>query len=162
MTEQKEYQMKKLNLTQWAAVAEIIGTAAVILSLLFVAHSINRNTAEIRLSNDTFLYQTNDSSLAEIAKDPEMAVFFAKRDFGLEFAAPELARAFYFKFREVNQWEQAFYWHKDGLFSDRQWDGWNRSFSSGFAATFPEEWWRAIKHFYAEDFAGHVEKQYRE
>ena len=36
--------MKRLALPEWAALAEIIGTVAIIASLLFVAYEINRNT----------------------------------------------------------------------------------------------------------------------
>ena len=36
--------MERLKLTEWAALAEIIGTVAIVVSLLFVGYSINRNT----------------------------------------------------------------------------------------------------------------------
>lgn len=37
--------MKKMTLSQWAQVAEIGGTLAVVISLLTVVWSINQNTA---------------------------------------------------------------------------------------------------------------------
>jgi len=36
-----------MTLEQWAAVAEIVAAIAVVISLLFLAHSINRNTATL-------------------------------------------------------------------------------------------------------------------
>jgi hypothetical protein len=154
--------MKRLSLTQWGAVAEIIGTIAVVLSLLFVGYSINRNTTELRMSNDTSLYQVTDSMLADIGRDPDLAVLSAKIDYGLEFVSPGLAQIFFLEMRELNQWEQAYYWHQDGLFSDRQWAGWNLSFSGRFTTTFPKESWQAVRHQYTGDFATHIDKQYRE
>ena len=34
--------MSKLSLTEWAAVSEIIGTVAVVISLIFLAFSVNK------------------------------------------------------------------------------------------------------------------------
>jgi len=161
-TIKRERQLKKLSLLQWAAVAEILGTVAVIFSLLFVAYSINRNTTELRMANDTNIYQVSDSMMADIASDPELAVLSAKRDFGLEFEQPRLAQIFFLEQRDLNQWEQAYYWHQDGLFSDRQWAGWDKAFSSDFPTSFPIEWWLAIRHYFPDDFARHVDQQYRE
>ena len=55
--------MSMLDLSGWAALAEIVASVAVIVSLLLVAYSIKRNTDEMEVSNSNFLYQLD----AEIA-----------------------------------------------------------------------------------------------
>ena len=50
--------MAKRNLAELAAISEIIGTLAVIISLLFVAFNISKNTRVMQAVNDNFLYQT--------------------------------------------------------------------------------------------------------
>jgi hypothetical protein len=152
--------MRKLNLTEWAAASEIIGTLAVVLSLLFVAYSIDRNRTELRLTNDTYLYEIGDAMMADAAKDPDLAIFYAKRKWGLEFTERELAQTFWFEYRDLNQWEQAYFWHQDGLFSNRQWSGWDRAFSTNFAESFPREWWVAVRPVFSDEFAMHVENAY--
>ena len=42
--------MKKANLSNWAAISETVGAIAVVVSLLFVAYSINQNTAALTLA----------------------------------------------------------------------------------------------------------------
>ncbi len=37
--------MRKRDLVKWAAISDILETAVVVVSLLFVAYSINRNSA---------------------------------------------------------------------------------------------------------------------
>ena len=37
--------MKRLSLSEWSSIAEIVGAIAVVISLLFVTFSINKNTA---------------------------------------------------------------------------------------------------------------------
>ena len=47
--------MSMLDLSSWAALAEIVATVAVVLSLLLVAYSIKRNTDEMETANSNFL-----------------------------------------------------------------------------------------------------------
>jgi len=53
--------MKKLDLTDWAAAAEIVGTVAVVVSLLFVGMNIKQNTAAVQAMNDNVLYEMTDT-----------------------------------------------------------------------------------------------------
>ena len=70
--------MKRLDLTGWAAIAEIVGTVAVVVSLLFVAHSVNRNTSIMQSVNDNFIYQLQDERVRDIVSDPELASIIVK------------------------------------------------------------------------------------
>ena len=58
--------MSKLKLTEWAAVSEIIGTVAVVISLLFLAFSVNRNTVVMQASNDNFVYELQFARVRDI------------------------------------------------------------------------------------------------
>lgn len=48
----------RLNLAEWASVAEIVGAAAVIVSLVYVGYQVNDNTSAIRSA------AANDASVA--------------------------------------------------------------------------------------------------
>ena len=65
--------MKKLTLSEWAAVAEVIGMILVIVSLTFVAFTIERNTAVRGAESDDVLFDSfRDISLLTLA-DPELS-----------------------------------------------------------------------------------------
>ena len=49
--------MRKLSLSEWAAIGELVGTFAVFVSLLFVVYSINQNTAAIQGSTENILFE---------------------------------------------------------------------------------------------------------
>jgi hypothetical protein len=51
--------MKKLSLSEWAAVGELVGTLAVFVSLIFVIYSINQNTAAIQGSTENLIFVSN-------------------------------------------------------------------------------------------------------
>jgi len=48
----------RLKLSEWASVAEIVGAAAVIISLAYVGYQVNDNTSAIRSA------AANDASVA--------------------------------------------------------------------------------------------------
>ena len=86
--------MRKLNLTEWAAVAEIMGTIAVVLSLLFVVYSVKQNTAVMQASNDNFLYQVQFARERDIVSSPGMAAVYAKLRRDEELTDEEFERFF--------------------------------------------------------------------
>jgi len=152
--------MRKLNLTEWAAVAEIIGTAAVVISLLFVTYSVNQNTAVAQASNENFLYELEFARIRDIVSSPGMASIYVKRRRNEELSDVEHERFIWDNFQELNTWEIAYNRNRDGLFSSVQWESWDWYFARDFTNRFPAESWAEFRHIYAEDFKSHVDAVY--
>jgi hypothetical protein len=152
--------MKKLRLKEWAAIAEIIGTIAVIISLIFVATSINRNTAVMQASNDNFVYELQYARIREVVASPEMAAIYVKFNQQEELTAVEEERFYWDTLQELGTWEIAFNRHRDGMFSSEQWQGWDRFLSTVVPNRLSVESWTEIKEWYAEDFRYHVDSVY--
>lgn len=49
--------MRRLTLSEWAAVGEIVGTIAVVISLVFVVYGLNQNTAAIHGSTENIIFE---------------------------------------------------------------------------------------------------------
>ncbi len=62
--------MRKLKLSEWAQLAEIVGAFAVVLSLLYVGYQIQLSTAESR----------NDSIQAITARDEQIALTYVSSE----------------------------------------------------------------------------------
>jgi len=154
--------MRKLNLTEWAAVSEIVGTAAVVVSLLFVAYSINHNSAVIQTSNDNFLYELQHARIRDFLTSPGMASIYVKHRRNEELSEVEQERYFWDKVLELSTWEIAFARHRDGQSSSIQWEGWDNYFATEFVNQFPVESWAEVRDFFAEDFKDHVDAAYVE
>ena len=120
--------MRILKLTEWTAIAEIIGTIAVVVSLLFVVTSINHNTKVIQASNDNFIYELQFARTRDIVASPGMALIYTKVNRKMELSEEEQERFYWDKMQELSTWELAFNRHRDGLFSTAQWIGWNNYF----------------------------------
>jgi hypothetical protein len=69
-----------LDLSGWAALAEIVASVAVIVSLLLVAYSIKRNTDEMEVSNSNFLYQIDAQIGGDISRDVRLATILLKME----------------------------------------------------------------------------------
>ena len=70
--------MKKLNLSEWAAVGELVGTFAVFVSLIFVIYSINQNTAAVQGSTENLIFERNTNLTNNFMLDPSLAEILVK------------------------------------------------------------------------------------
>ena len=154
--------MRKLSLSDWASVAEIVATVAVVVSLIFVVISLERNTAVMQASNDNFIYELQYARSRDIVSSPGMASIYVKHRNGEELSAEEQERFRWDKLQELSTWELAFNRHRDGLFSTQLWEGWNGYFKVSFIPQFPADKWAEVRDFYAEDFQSHVDAAYAE
>jgi len=111
--------MRKLSLSEWASVAEIATTVAVVISLLIVALSLERNTAVMQASSDNFIYELQYARVRDIVSSPGMASIYVKYNRGEELSAEEQERFYWDKMQELSTWELAFNRHRDGMFSTR-------------------------------------------
>jgi len=67
-----------MTLTEWAAVAEILGMVTVVVSLLLVVRSISQNTTAMHTSNDNFIYERQDAIIRTLVTDTSMAELYVK------------------------------------------------------------------------------------
>lgn len=149
-----------MTLVEWAAIAEIVGMLAVIISLLLVVHSIRQNTSAMHTANDNFMYERQDAILTTLVADPSIAELYVKLQRKEELSVIEQKRMYNQLFRDLLMWELAFVRLWQGLFSPAQWDEWNSAYSSQFLDHFPSSWWADARQLVNKDFAAHVDALY--
>jgi hypothetical protein len=154
--------MKNISLKDWAAVAEIVGTAGIIISLLFVAHSINRNTELVQSAHSTLMYELSAVAADEQVADGDYAIFSAKRSYGLEFQDKNEAKFLYGLTRYLTHWELLISRHDDGLVDDDVYLEWNEYYGYMIARDMDIEWWDAVKVDYAQELVDAVDATYAE
>jgi len=151
-----------MTLVEWAAIAEITGMAAVIISLLLVVHSIRQNTAAMRTANDNFMYERQDAIISTLVADPSIAELYVRLQRKEELSGVERKRMYNQLFRDLLMWELAFVRLRQGLFSKAQWREWNAAYSSQFLNHFPPSWWADARKLMNKDFAAHVDALYED
>lgn len=149
--------MKKFDFAAWAAIAEIVGSIAVVISLVFVGYSVHRNTAEIYVSNENFFYQLLDDEFSDLAGDGELATVLSKHLGAEALSDVESLRLGAHVSRLMNRWELAHSRHRLGIMPTDAWENWDRFYASEFQRWFPPEWWPEWKTAYDPSFGDHVD-----
>jgi len=151
----------KLTLRDWSAIAEIVGTVAIIVSLIFVVHGLNQNTKALQVANLNQIYDRSDSLNSDLASSPELASLYVEKVFGVAGLTAEEAQFAVMMRRELNQWEEFWYWYRDGVVSEDLWEEWDAYYVEHLSNNFPKELWNGIRKYYHSDFALRVDQIYQ-
>jgi hypothetical protein len=110
--------VKRLNLAGTVAIAEIVGTVGIIVSLVFVAVGIRSNTAEVRASQVNTIYEGARQIEMSVAGDPEWVDIVIR------------GRSQTAQLSEAEQWryDKLLARAADGLMDDDELRGWDAYF----------------------------------
>ena len=154
--------MKKLQLSEWAAIGELIGTAAVIISLLFLAYSVGQNTEAVRGATENLLFERHGALQNNLISDASLADLYARIQAGeTQLSAVEEVRWRTYQTNMLDVWEIAYMRNAGGLLGEREWRNWNSYFSQMFshgAEQLSESDWRSLAYAYDAGFWTHVGK----
>jgi len=152
--------MKKLTLTEWAAVGELIATVGVVISLLFVAYSINRNTQVNQASTENLIFEQHAQLSNLVMADPSLAKILARmRTFQRELDPVEAVRWEKYHMSMLDIWAMAYMRHRDNLLSDEQWYAWDAYFTDLFTnggERLTRLRWEQLEYGYDHGFYEHV------
>ena len=70
--------MRKFNLGEWSNIADIVGMVAVVISLVFVGYSLERNTTALAGSNENDLYSELSQINLALLSTPEAHKAYVK------------------------------------------------------------------------------------
>ncbi len=152
--------MKRITLNELAAAAEIIGTLAVIVSLLFVAYSINRNTEAIQASSENTLFERHTDIANQFMLDPTLAELMVKQRSGYaDLTEVDVVRWEKYELNMLDIWALAHSRYQRDLLSERQWQTWDRYFSHMFAneaEAISRSRWEELEYGFEAEFWQHV------
>ena len=138
--------MRKLNLSNWASIAEIGGTIAVVVSLLFVVYSIERNTAELSAQNADKMYDAIRQVELAILSDPDLmtVTIQGKVDFdGLSDLEKEQYQQWIIIYLDL--WERMYQREIDGVLQSETVVGWHDFFMEWFKRYVTQDIWAQIR-----------------
>ena len=155
--------MRKLSLTEWASLGEVIGTAAVVISLLFVTYSIKQNTNALQGQTENILFERHAELANQLVSDPSMAAILVKmRGVNPQLSAIESVRWEKYQLNMVDIWALAYTRHRDQLLSDPQWQAWDGYFTETFSTggeKITRQQWNALVNGFDRGFWEHVDAE---
>ena len=114
--------MNRLGLSEWASIAEVIGAAAVVLSLVYVGIQVRENTEEIRAANRQQLVARSHTATLGVSTSPELAGAVAKVINGERLSAAEQVQYGYFVRAMLYDIQEAYLLHQEGRLDDDYWE----------------------------------------
>lgn len=154
--------MRKLNLSEWASVGELVGTVAVVVSLLFLVHSVNQNTAAIQGSTENLVFERHTELTTHFMLDPSLAEILVKmRGENPQLTDVEAVRWEKYQLNLIDTWALAYNRHARDLLASKQWHEWDRYYVELFRTggeRLSEEQWEEWRFGYADDFWLHVKE----
>ena len=142
--------MRKMSLSEWASVAEIVGATAVVISLIFVVASVNRNTEAITSQVGDASYAAIRELNLSLVNNPELLDITLKAVTDLESLSEiELERYKVWLHIYLDLWERFYDWDQSGLMRNDP-SGWNDYFSAWTRRHVTRELWDQVKWQFTE------------
>jgi len=138
--------MKKRTLKEWASIAEIFGTVAVVISLLTVAYTIDRNTKAISRQGIDELYDGHRELQLLMVADPDLAFMMKKAQQDLSLLS-EKERAQYERqiIIALDVWDKAIFAESDGLIKKEDIEPWHKFYHNWVKRHMDKEIWDELK-----------------
>jgi hypothetical protein len=154
--------MKTLKLPDWASIAEIAGTAAVVISLLFVASSLERNTNAVSGQSADEIYDAMRGIELAVLQDPELTSITVRGASNLDTLTElELERYKLYVVMFLDLWEQMTARESVGLLQPGTMAGWNDWFTLWTKKFLTPELWEELRWNYDDltdyGFAEHID-----
>ena len=150
--------MRKLSLSEWASAAEIVGAFAVVISLVFVISSVNRNTAAITAQVGDASYEAIRELNLNLLNNPELFDITLRAAASLDnLDNTELEKYKLWLHVNLDVWERFYDWDRSGVI-DKDSGGWHDYFSAWTKRYVTKEIWNDIKwEFTDPEFNAQVE-----
>lgn len=145
--------MRKLQLSDWASIAEVVSAIALVISLIYVGVEVHRNTVtQVQVSTQTLVSEANLTYVL-IAQDPDLSCIYLQgmADFsGL--GSHEKLRFSAFLMQSLRALEELHAQWLEGLVDARIWQGFDAQMTEIIQAPGFQQWWEQRRHFFSEEF----------
>lgn len=142
-----------MTLSDWGALGELIGGAAIIISLIYVGLQIRHNASATRAAtNQAFVTQYNEV-LLKLTRTEVREVYWRGLPGLSNLQGSEMA-GFSGMMAAIFRMYEGFYLEKrEGRFDSEMWEGYTALFADLLSHQGPREYWEMRRHQYSQAFA---------
>lgn len=152
--------MKPKSLSEWASLAEVVASVAVVVSLVFVGLSIRQNTSALQGATENLIFERHTDLSMQFMLDPSLAALLVKmRSDDPQLSDIEAVRWEKYQLNLLDVWALAFNRHQSDLLADSEWVAWDGFFTDVFsnqAEALSIERWHEMRFGYDPEFWSHV------
>ena len=149
-----------MSIQDWAAIGEMVGAIAVVVSLIYVGVQIRQNTQATRVNTSQAFVQTFGGIMSHQVQEPEFRDIYWRGLAGLSnLHGSELAAFGAWTASILRGWEGFYYQWKAHAFEDPIWSGWSRQFVDAFGYPGIQEVWAIRRRHFSEEFREFVGRE---
>jgi len=149
-----------MELSYYANLAEILGTAAIVVSLIYVAVQIRQSTRATKLTTAQNVTHDLRESLGIIAGSTEMASIHLRAMQDIESLSPEEKHRFYIWLNNnYRMYENAYYQNKHGALDAYIWKGVVANLTIAKGTSGYEAFWRDRGNIFGKEFQEYYENE---
>jgi hypothetical protein len=158
--------MRQDYLMNWDAIGatgEVLGSIAVVITLVYLAVQIRQNTQSNRTAAIQTMAGQDSTWLSTIAQDSELADILARSWQDLS-ALSEVERARFVAIMSqlCRQYDSQLHLWRDGAIPDQLWGASDRTLTFCLSQPGSKSWWPAAKFLYSEEFQKLVDERLKE
>lgn len=148
-----------MNWEAVGAIADLVGAAGVVVTLVYLAAQIRQNTISTRTSS----YQAVVEALSDWSRsaglDPTVAKLLAEGQRNLDALSSEQRAQFVLlQVSLFRNYENIFYQHEQRAIDDVVWEGWSLRMRRSFSAAGVRAWWAQDRRAYSAPFRKFLEE----
>ena len=150
-----------MNWDAIGAIAELIGSIAVVFTLGYLAVQLRHSSKSTRLASAHGLANTYTEFLSQISSDPEVADLYLKAIAGEDdLTKGERLRFDALVLQMYRNADVHFHSYMDGSMTEELWDVTENGFIQIFQSPGGQSSWERQRHFISETFRTHIETKY--
>ncbi len=112
-----------MNWEAISSIAEIVGAAGVIISLIYIAFQVKQNTKASKAATRQALADGAQRLASDVVEGDDMARIMMDAMNGIEIKPHETFRLQSRCYRDLRFWDNAYYQYTEGLLTEEEWDG---------------------------------------
>jgi len=137
-----------------SAIGQIVGAIAVVVSLIYLATEVRRNTRASRLAAMHSMSDSFNRWIQQIVEHPHLTEVYYRGIHDFEsLQGPDLVRFSMIMTQAFRNSEENFYLQMEGHVGRSIWRGWEKTIHDVMGYPGIQAWWATRSHLFSEEFA---------
>jgi len=131
-----------MSIQDWGAIGELLGSLAVLVSLVYLASQVRQSREQARLDSELHLTDQMSRHIGTMALVPDLArIIEMANNNPSDLAEDERRRAIWWQVSYLHMNEGMFRRYEQGLLAREVWEPYERGLAGLFATEFLPQWW---------------------
>ena len=149
-----------MNWDAIGAIGELVGAAAVVVSIIYLAVQIKQNSRLVRSSGYQTAVQVANEVMESLSSDPETSRIFERAQESYDDLSPDELRTARAMFLRVFMYYEAFFYqYKDGVVDPDIWEGRRKMMINLLTMPGVASWWAQYCDVFGAGFRTYVSEQ---